>query len=309
MDEMIKLKASDIKPEYTEESFRTAVQPLLDGEMERLVFKATHRRKDGSTYPAEVYLQLIDMSDGPVFLAVINDITEREKVDAEIRQKNAELERFAYTVSHDLKSPLITIKSFSGSIKRDLASDRHDRIEKDLERIGTAADKMTALLDDLLELSRVGRVINVAEPVAMEDLVTEVLKNLDGVLSVKCIKVDVQPGLPTVLCDRQRVAEVVQNLLENSVKYMGDQPQPQILFGMREEDGKTIFFVQDNGIGVDPKFHNIIFGLFDKLDAKSDGTGIGLALVKRIVEVHGGEVWVESEGCGKGSRFCFTLAQ
>lgn len=309
LEEMKCLTAFDIKQEYTEESFRAAVQPLLDGEQERLVYETKHRRKDGSTYPVEVYLQLVDTADGAVFLAVVNDITVRKQADDEIRQKNAELERFTYTVSHDLKSPLITIKSFSGSIKRDLASGRCDRVDKDLERIGTAADKMAALLDDLLELSRVGRVVNTAEPVAMAVIVDEVLTQLTGLLNANHVKVTVQPELPTVLCDRQRMSEVVQNLLENAVKYMGEEPQPRILFGMREECGKNIFFVQDNGSGIDVKYHKNIFGLFNKLDTKSDGTGIGLALVKRIIEVHGGEVWVESEGCGRGSTFCFYLAQ
>lgn len=309
IEEMDNLTAFDINPEFTEEAFQGSLQPLLDGVQERLVYETKHRRKDGSTYPVEVYLQLVDTADGAVFLAVINDITVRKQADDEIRQKNAELERFTYTVSHDLKSPLITIKSFSGSIKRDLASGRHDRVEMDLERIGTAADKMAALLDDLLELSRVGRIVNTAEPVAITELVDEVLTHLAGYLKANRVAIVVQPELPTVLCDRQRLAEVVQNLLENAVKYMGNQPEPRILFGMREEYDKNVFFVQDNGCGIDEKYHQNIFGLFNKLDAKSDGTGIGLALVKRIIEVHGGEVWVESEGCGKGSTFCFTLAQ
>jgi signal transduction histidine kinase len=88
---------------------------------------------------------------------------------------------------------------------------------------------------------------------------------------------------------------------------MGAQPEPHIRFGVREDDGATIFFVEDNGIGVDERYQQVIFGLFNKLDAKSGGTGIGLALVKRIIEEHGGRVWVESEGLGKGSRFCFTV--
>lgn len=185
MEEIKNLTPFDINPEYTEESFRAALQPLLDGKQERLVYETVHRRKDGSTYPVEVYLQFVDTTDGNIFLAVINDITVRKQADDEIRQKNAELERFTYTVSHDLKSPLITIKSFSGSIKLDLSTGRHDRVEKDLERIGTAADKMAALLDDLLELSRVGRVVNKAEPVAMAEIVDEVLSQLAGPLKAK----------------------------------------------------------------------------------------------------------------------------
>ena len=309
IEDLEKLSPLDINPELTEEGFRTALQSLHDGVQERLVYEGKHRRKDGSEYSVEVYLQLVDTVDGAVFLAVINDITVRKLADDEIRQKNAELERFTYTVSHDLKSPLITIKSFSGSIKRDLTSGRYDRVEMDLDRIGTAADKMAALLDDLLKLSRVGRIVNTSVPVGMNELVDDVLTDLAGLLRENFVTVVVQPELPMVLCDRQRLAEVVQNLVENAVKYMGDPPEPRILFGMRNEYDKNIFFLQDNGIGIDERYHQNIFGLFNKLNAKSAGTGIGLALVKRIIEVHGGEAWVESEGLGKGSTFCFTLAQ
>jgi signal transduction histidine kinase len=99
----------------------------------------------------------------------------------------------------------------------------------------------------------------------------------------------------------------MQNLIDNAAKFMGDQPEPTIEIGAREEDNEWIFFVRDNGIGIETKHQQKIFGLFDKLDPRTEGTGVGLALVKRIVEVHGGRVWVESEGKGKGSMFCFTL--
>jgi len=101
--------------------------------------------------------------------------------------------------------------------------------------------------------------------------------------------------------------EVIQNLVENAANCMGDQNAPRIKVDGRDENGRSTFSVQDNGIGIDPKYHQTIFGLFNKLEASSEGTGIGLALVKRIVEVHGGQVWVESEGDGKGSRFCFWI--
>lgn len=248
-------------------------------------------------------------ADGKVssVLAVGHDITDRKRTEKELQRKNSELERFTYTVSHDLKSPIITIKSFSGSIKQDLGSGRLDRVEKDLDRICAAADKMAALLDDLLELSRIGRIISTPEPVDMAALVHDVLKNMEGTLKEVPVRVSVQPGLPTVPCDRQRMMEVVQNLLENAVKFRGEQPEPRILVGLREEGGRQVFFVQDNGPGIDPKYHENIFGLFNRLNTQISGTGIGLALAKRIIEVHGGSIWVESEGCGTGSTFCFTV--
>jgi signal transduction histidine kinase len=237
------------------------------------------------------------------------EVAERKKREDDLEIKNAELERFAYTVSHDLKSPIITIKGFTGALEKDLLKGNYERMVGDLKRVSAAADKMNDLLCDLLKISTVGRVVNTSEAVDMNLLIDEVLAQLAGPLKNSGIKVSVQPDLPKLFCDRQRMAEVLQNLVENAIKYMGDQAKPEILFGMREESGVNVFFVQDNGIGIDHKYQQNIFGLFNKLDAKSGGTGIGLALVKRIIEVHGGSVWVESDGVGKGSRFCFTVGE
>ncbi|MDD5284349.1 MAG: ATP-binding protein [Desulfuromonadaceae bacterium] len=232
---------------------------------------------------------------------------EQQRTEEELNLKVAELERFAYTVSHDLKSPIITIKGFTGALEKDLLHGNYDRMAGDLKRISGAADKMNDLLRDLLELSTVGRVISTPEPVDMNLLLDEVLAQLAGPLKNNTLKVEVQPGLPTIFCDRRRMGEVLQNLFENAINFMGDQAEPRIQFGMRKESENNIFFVLDNGIGIDEKYHQNIFGLFNKLDSNSEGTGVGLALVKRIIEAHAGRAWVESEGVGKGSRFCFTL--
>jgi len=307
MDELVGIRAFDIKPEFTEESFRSAIRPLLEGDLERMIFETIHRRKDGTSYPVEVYLQLIESDGDKIFLAVINDITIRRLADKELQDKNTELERFTYTVSHDLKSPIITIKGFTGALQKDLQDGRYERMAGDLKRIGNAADRMDELLRDLLELSTIGRVVNPPEVVDMNLLVKEVLEQLDGPLNNHNLIVKVQPDLPELLCDRRRLAEVLQNLIENAINYIGDQPEPEILFGVRHEDGVNVYFVKDNGIGIDKRYHQTIFGLFNKLDARSKGTGVGLSLVKRIIEVHGGRVWVESDGSGKGSTFCFFV--
>jgi len=254
-----------------------------------------------------VRIEGVAASSGEECRIALLDITLRKQALKELMDKNTELERFTYTVSHDLKSPLITIQSYAGMIRQDLENGRYSRIPDDLNRISAAAKKMGILLDDLLELSRVGRVMDSHVQFDMNRMVQDVLEQLSGFLQQNQVKVDVQPDLPSVLGDRKRIAEALQNLVENAIKYRGSNSTHRITIGVRKENKEQVFFVNDNGIGIDPRYHETIFGLFKKLDAKSDGTGIGLALVKRIIEVHGGRVWVESEGAGSGSTFCFTL--
>jgi PAS domain S-box-containing protein len=233
--------------------------------------------------------------------------SEREKLIEELEAKNAELERFTYTVSHDLKSPLITIKGFLGFIEEDARTGKIARLEMDLQRISNAADKMQHLLNDLLELSRVGRLANHPEEVRLNELIAEALELIHGRISQAGIVVHVDENLPSIVCDRQRISEVFQNLIDNAAKFMGEQSAPRIEIGQQGElAGTPIFFVRDNGMGIAAEHKSRIFGLFDKLDGQTEGTGVGLALVKRIVELHGGRIWVESE-LGKGSTFFFTL--
>lgn len=250
-------------------------------------------------------------------LAIVRDMTlqkwiqgERDQLITELELKNAELERFTYTVSHDLKSPLITIKGFLGFLKADAQSGNLQRLESDIQRISDAADKMQLLLNDLLELSRIGRLVNKPQSIDLHEMISEVVELLHGRLHAGNVQVSVSEQLPSIYGDRPRLFEVLQNLVDNAAKFMGDQLNPSIEIGQEgtTEDGKPILFVRDNGIGIDPRFKDRIFGLFDKLDPHTEGTGIGLALAKRIIEFHGGRIWVESEP-GNGSTFYFTLPQ
>ncbi len=234
------------------------------------------------------------------------EMGKREKVSLELENKNAELERFTYTVSHDLKTPLITIKGFLGLLGKDINANDEDLVKADIEKINSAADTMAKLLEDLLELSRIGRVMG--DPVTCN--LTTVAKQ-----AIELVKVSIDEhgieivldDMPDIEGDKTRLIEVYLNLIENSIKFRGDQISPRIHIGSVEKDGMICCFVRDNGVGIDAEYHVQVFGLFERLSADAGGTGVGLALVKRIVEVHGGKIWIESDGLGLGSVIWFTL--
>jgi PAS domain S-box-containing protein len=273
------------------------------------------RRKDGTTFPMHLSVAEVP-GKRRLFAGIIRDLTDkkreeeaREELLRQLERSNAELERFTYTVSHDLKSPLITIKGFLGMLEKDARAGDEARMTKDIQRIGNAADKMQNLLEDLLELSRIGRIGNPPERVALSDVVQDVLEMLNGPIAAQGARIDVAPSLPVVWGDRVRVQEVLQNLIENALKFAREDAPLVIELGTREDGAETFCTVRDNGVGIDPRYHQKVFGLFEQLQKGTPGTGIGLALVKRIVEFHGGRIWVESEGLGSGSTFVFTFAE
>ena len=243
------------------------------------------------------------------------DITERKKAEEErerllkeLKAKNRELEHFTYTVSHDLRSPLVTIQGFTNMLQRDLERDAPEKAEKDLMYIANAATKMDRLLRDTLELSRIGRMANPPETVPFGAIVDEALEQIVEHIRSSGAEISVAENLPAIFVDRMRIAEMLVNLITNSIKYRDEQRPPKIEIGYRVEGEDSVFFLRDNGIGIDPSQHEKVFDLFYQVDSGGDGTGAGLAIVKRIVEVHGGRVWIESEK-GKGCTICFTLPE
>ncbi|MGD8642551.1 MAG: ATP-binding protein [Gammaproteobacteria bacterium] len=271
-------------------------------------------RKDGTAFPVEYWSHPISKGASVVGVVVTfldiemrkNIEQQREELIKELELKNAELESFTYTVSHDLKSPLITIRSFAGLLKEDIKNSDSATVEEDVDEIYFAAEKMQLLLDDLLELSRVGRIIHDPGEISINQLVNEVTAVLKPKIADNNTKITIMDDLPTVKGDFARLFEVLLNLLENAIKYTAGQPQPEIYIGCRSTDTEYILSIKDNGVGIPQQYLSKIFGLFERLDVSQEGTGIGLALVKRIVEFHGGQVWAESDGLGTGA--CFYVA-
>lgn len=273
-------------------------------------------RKDGSQFPMLLGVSEMRIDDERYFAGIVRDVSARHELEAQrtaliedLERANAELERFTYTVSHDLKSPLITIKGFLGSIERDARAGKFDRLAKDLTRIENAADRMKLLLDELLELSRIGRIANPSKRFSMTELADEIVDLLEGPARDAGATITVARDMGTVFGDRVRIGEVLQNAVENALKFCSDAPA-QIEIGVRQDPhNRPVFYVRDNGIGIDPQYLDRVFRLFEQLDQRREGTGIGLALARRIIEVHKGRIWAESDGpgTGTGTTLCFTI--
>ena len=232
---------------------------------------------------------------------------EREKLILELEEKNAELERFTYTVSHDLKSPIITIKGFLGLLQKELEQGDLNQALARIQKVNAASDQMSRLLDELLALSRIGRKDNTREHVSVTQLAKQAIELIGSTIESEQVQIVIETDLPEVFVDRIRMVEVFQNLIDNAVRFAGESADPRIQVGMEEKDDKKVFYVFDNGAGIAPEYHDKVFGLFEQLEPQFGGTGVGLAIVKRIVEVHGGTIWIESDGRENGTKFCFTI--
>lgn len=240
-------------------------------------------------------------------IMVIEDITERARLTEEVRKKNKELTNFVYTISHDLRAPIVSVQGFSSILLADFQDKLDDTGKRYLARIQANVKQMEILIDDLLEFSRIGRAAGAFEDGPSVEIIKDVLDVLGPQLKKRGIKVNVRGNLPVIHCDRNRIFQVFENLIQNSIKYMGDAESPVIEVGCKETAGFHEFYVKDNGIGIEPEYHQRIFQIFQRLkEVDAKGTGIGLAIVERIAEVHGGSVRVESER-GKGAAFYFTL--
>lgn len=299
----------DLHPPEGREEFRQATFAVIERrETFRDLENPIQTRSGRILWVATTAMPILD-EDGRLrgYRGTDTDITERKAAETALQRKNEEMEQFIYSVSHDLKSPLITIESFLGILQKKLPAGHNDGIDTAISYIGSAARKMTQLLEALLQLSRVGRMDNPAQTIACTTLIEDCTRALSGIIARRGVEVRLAATGIRLHGDLLRLGQIWQNLLENAVKYMGGQPQPCIEVGADEKEGETVFYVRDNGMGIDPAQQERIFHIFTQLDPESDGSGLGLALVKKIVERYDGRIWVESTGAGQGSCFRFTL--
>jgi signal transduction histidine kinase len=223
----------------------------------------------------------------------------------ELNERYVEMERLMYAVSHELMVPLVTIKGFLGFLKKDVACGNRLRIEIDLGLMGDAVERMEALLSKALELSSVGKLSKSREKVRFGDLVQEALGLASERIKSSGAEILLADDFPVASVDRARIGEVLSNLIENSIMYTAKGKLPRIEIGWRTIDDETVFFVKDEGVGMDPGSQRWAFDLSYK-DKGEEPSGVGLALSKRIIEVHGGRMWIESE-VNKGCTVYFTL--
>jgi len=236
------------------------------------------------------------------------EINERKRAEEALRKAHEELKGFLDVVAHDLKNPILGIQGFSVLLLKNYQEKLGDKGRKYINQIEANARQMGRLVSDLLSLSRIGQMPPHLRHVPSGEIVKKLSTSLQDRLHKYGIELVVRENLPTIYCDATRIYQVFENLLVNAVKFTGGNKKPRIEIGCRDRGDSYQFYVKDNGIGIDPKYHGRIFEMFQRLKQTEDeeGTGLGLAIVDKIVKNHGGKVWVESEK-GGGATFHFTL--
>jgi PAS domain S-box-containing protein len=266
-------------------------------------------RKDGSEFESELTITRSDWGGAPAFTGVLRDITSRKKAEAEREQlikalarSNQELDQFAYVASHDLKAPLRGIANLSQWIEEDLGERLGGENKAQMDLLRGRVHRMEALIDGILQYSRAGRPKARPEAIDTGAMVKDVMELM---APPRNLKVSIKPGMPTVRSEKIPLQQVFMNLLGNAMKHTSREA-PEVSVSWAEDGAFFEFTVGDNGPGIAPQFHERIFGIFQTLEArdKVEGTGIGLSVVKKIVEAKGGRVWVESD-VGQGARFKF----
>jgi len=236
---------------------------------------------------------------------------ELEKINNELSEKNKEIESFAYAISHDLKAPLVSIQGFTSLLKSELGAVASNSTVGYLDRISANVKQMTALIQDVLEFSRVGRLEEDGESVDLDELFKEILAGLKPQIEAKKVEIEIKSPFPRLWGSKKRLHQVFMNLIGNSVKYIGTAAKPAIkVCGRESKDGLFEVCIEDNGVGIPKEAQEKVFKIFQRFHPKLglEGTGIGLSIVKKIVETNGGRISFSSEP-GKGTTFFVAWAK
>jgi PAS domain S-box-containing protein len=318
-DELVGQKVKNIIPEgFAERLVADALRTTEDALAQQMGtgIELTGRRKNGSEFPIEIMLSPLESAEGILVTAAIRDITMRRKAEAhlvnnveELKRSNEELGQFAYLASHDLQEPLRMVASYTQLLSRKYKGKLDSNADEYISFAVDGASRMQRLIQDLLTYSRVGTKGKDLLETSSEQALQQALLNLRGAIEESGAVVT-HDALPTVLADEMQLIQLFQNLVGNAIKYQSSGvPQVHVSAALND-DKKWIFSVKDNGLGIDSQYFEKIFGMFQRLHKREEfaGTGIGLAICKKIVERHGGSISVESQP-GKGSTFRFALAE
>lgn len=303
-------KKEDMIMKLSKEAYKVNESPYLD-----IYAKVV---KDGEPTNFEVYFQPLEKYfnvsavkyDTDHFATIFFDITSQKKDEKIIKEqidllrlKTEEMEQLNHSVSHDLRSPLLTIKGFSQQIEKDLKTLNYERIESSLEKINRASDKMQYLLEDMLKYSKSTRSIDQLIRINTEHLINDLIDMLQLQLLEKNAEIIIDTFLPDIYAEYNKIREIFQNLLENSLKFTYNTEHPIINIGYKD----NTFYFKDNGIGIDEVYHDKIFMVFEKLDKNSYGSGIGLSIVKKIITNYNSKIWIVTDEHCPGACFKFTL--
>jgi PAS domain S-box-containing protein len=323
-DELLALTNEDLSAEPEKTQAVTHGTPVMADNVVTIPLRI-HRRSDGSDFPVEITGRFFVSQGRAVHLAAIRDITERQRAEQEVLRLNAELERrvlertaeledanrelesFAYSVSHDLRQPLRALDGFSQILLDDYGARLDDEGRSLLERIRAADVRMTALIDGLLELSRLNRGELSRERLDLSEMARHAAERLVEAEPGRTVEVKIADDL-VAHADRRLARALLANLLGNAWKFTAKHETARIEVGATDDDGERAFYVRDDGAGFDMTYADTLFGAFQRLHSPGEfeGLGIGLATVQRIVRRHGGRVWAEGE-VEKGATFHFTL--
>jgi PAS domain S-box-containing protein len=312
-DELLQTNIADLQAHDTLEDYELQMKRLEGIMANGLVFETVHRRKDGTTFPVEVSAREIKIEGTVFFQSIIRDISERKQSEAklslameELTRSNEELEKFAYVASHDLQEPLRMVSSFVQLLEKRYKGNLDQDADDFINYAVDGANRMQVLITDLLAYSRVGRRGKEFKETACEAALDRALSNLQGVVEQSGAVVTRDP-LPEVMGDGSQLTQLFQNLIGNAIKFCKDRT-PSIHISAERKKNEWVFSVRDNGIGIAPEYFERIFSIFQRLHGRQEyqGTGIGLAICRKVVERHGGRIWVESD-TGSGSTFYFTI--